>query len=139
MKKLLIILAVLVSISASAQVKLISDTLQGNETVNFATINATGKYVALSLDILCTEIGGTSDGTLILQARNANGADWQTLGTTRHGSFLAMSPADSVMTITDGADFKISLVPPTYRQYRVVGAGTANDTTKVDIWYTFKE
>ena len=43
------------------------DTIQGAETVNFA-IGTTilGSYNSLSITALCTELGGTSDGTLAL-------------------------------------------------------------------------
>jgi hypothetical protein len=133
------ILAICMIEPATAQsgtVKHIYDTLNGNETVNFSTIQVSGVYNSLALDIECTELGGTSDGTLRVQARNGSNAEWTTLSDYYFNTFKAY-PADTT-TITDGVVMKVEIEFPSWREYRVQGIGTASDTTLVDIYYVFK-
>lgn len=113
------------------------DTLNGNETVNFSTISVTRDYQSLSFDVLCTELGGTSDGTLIVQGRNGNDGNWTTLTTSFLAHSLEVSPNDT-LTITDAAVWKAVIKEPSFSQYRIQGAGTASDTTLIEIEYLLK-
>jgi len=137
MKNLLIILVALFvcSLSAEAQrgrIKNVSDTLQGSETVNFA-IPSNGSYQSLSLEVTCTELGGTSDGTLILQG------GLNTYSTINSVDFSNVYwETNDTLTITDAAVWLIDIPYPTHNQYRIQGAGTASDTTLISIDYMFK-
>lgn len=124
-------------VASSQTVLTVSDTLQGNETVNFSTIYSTGIYAAIGIDIDCTELGGTADGTLILQGRISDDASWSTL-TADDFTYIDYLTNDT-LTIVDAAVWKIEIHEPAFRQYRIQGAGTANDTTLVDIRYTYKQ
>lgn len=147
MKNIVLILFVLtVAFQANAQKKYQYDTLNGNETVNFPSdvgyISVTGDYSALSIDIDLTEIGGTSDGTLILQGRNQyNGTtdgSWSTLTSADFGSWINYLTNDT-LTITDGAVWKVEIHDPGFNQYRIQGAGTASDSTLVELHWQFKK
>lgn len=139
MKKLIfLILIMTASMSVFAQFPVtVYDTLNGNETVNFTTISVTRDYQSLSFDVLCTELGGTADGTLIVQGRNGNDGNWTTLTTAFLAHSLEVSPNDT-LTITDGAVWKAVIKEPSFSQYRIQGAGTASDTTLIEIEYLLK-
>ena len=140
MKGLITIMLIAFALGVSAQrgsVYHYYDTLNGAETVNFTTISASGSYATLSLDVECTELGGTSDGTLILQGRNGSASEWTTLTSTYLATWGNFSPNDT-LTITDGAVWKVELHDPGFLNYRVQGLGTSGDTTLVDIRWLVK-
>jgi hypothetical protein len=102
------------------------DTLQGNETVNFSNLlNAT------AIQAVCTELGGTSDGTLRLQA-SLDGTNFNFV--TETAGVYEFYPNDT-LTITDGAVWLVNLENSPFPYHRIVGAGTASDTTEVTITY----
>ena len=149
MKKLFILFAfVLVTTLTFAQSRnnintVTVDTIQGAETVNFAVTELRSNYDVISITALCTELGGTSDGTLTLYGSFdntnfvfINGAD---------GGAVTASPKASVtgtdinqLTITDGlvANWVVDKNP--YRYYRIAGVGTTGDTTQINISYKFQ-
>jgi hypothetical protein len=149
MKKIIIIFSLLVaSIFAFGQRGVLNtvsvDTLQGAETVNFA-IGTTilGSYNSLSISALCSELGGTSDGTLTLYGSN-DGTNWVFVNGAADSHILTASPKASLtgtdmnqITITD-ALVANWVVDPAYRYYRVAGVGTTADTTQVNITYVYK-
>ena len=125
---------------SEAQVKYAYDTLNGNEFVAFPPvgfISVTGQYRTLSIDVTCTELGGTSDGTIILQARNGADAEWSTINSGSFSNYVNFLSNDT-LTITDGAVWKIEVHEPGFTQYRLYGDGTASDTTKVELWWALK-
>lgn len=141
MKNLVIMLMLLVvsfgglSAQGRGDVKSLAvDTLQGNETVNFEAIQLTGDYNSLVIQALCTQTGGTSDGSLILKA-SVDGTTYTTINTTT--DLLAAFPNDT-LTITNGASVQWVLGSTPWRYYRVSGAGTVNDSTQVTIKYIIK-
>ena len=149
MKKLILVLLVsLFAMASMAQKGTLNtvtvDTIQGAETVNFA-IGTTilGSYNALSVTALCTELGGTSDGTLTMYGSH-DGTNYVLINGTGQ-AVLSASPktavADStlnVLTIVDAlvANWVVTNAP--YRYYRVAGVGTSADTTQVNITYVYK-
>jgi hypothetical protein len=139
MKKLIfIVIALSFTFVSYAQFPVtITDDIEGAETVNFTTINATNDYKSLSLDVLCTEVGGTSDGTLIVQGRNGSSGNWTTLTTAFLAHSLEVTPNDT-LTITDAGVWKVVIKEPSFSQYRVQGAGTSGDTTTIAIKYLLK-
>ena len=102
----------------------VSDTLQGNETVTF-----TAMQDASQIQVLCTQLGGTSDGTLLLKA-SVDGVTYTTLAETSNA--INFYPNDT-LTITNGASWLIDVKGKLFNYYEVVGAGTASDTTLVTI------
>lgn len=139
MRKLLILVGfILVTSLSFGQVGRIysvsTDTLNGAETVNFATSQITGGYTTLAIQALCTEIGGTSDGTLILQG-SVDGTSYVTM--TDAVGVLASYPNDT-LTITDGAVVQYVVQETPFNFYRVQGAGTASDSTLVTVKYVYK-
>lgn len=149
MKRLIMIFAALLFVVAmSAQGKgnlgtVSADTLNGNETVNFAIGSFTGTYSSLTVTAKCTQVGGTSDGTLTLYGSLDN-TNWVFInGAT--GNAIVASPKASMtgtdmnqLTITDAliANWVIPRVP--FRYYRVAGVGTASDSTLINITYMYK-
>ncbi len=138
MRKILFILAIFaLSLGAVAQkgkvFSIAVDTLNGNETVNFAAIEYTNSGV-LTIQALCTEIGGTSDGSLVLDA-SVDGVSYETLTSTTD---LVYGFPNDTLTITDGAVVTWLIKAPGWRFYRVKGAGTASDSTLITIKYIYK-
>ena len=130
MKKLVLFLSmILFVVFAQAQIITVSDTLQGNETVNFTSLKQPGQ-----VQVLCTQLGGTSDGTLFLQG-SVDGTSFYNI--TETSNSLAFYPNDT-LTITNGAVWLISVKDKPFQYFRVKGVGTASDTTLVTIKYLRK-
>lgn len=139
MKKFLFTLAFVLSVVAiNAQVGRVYsvsvDTLNGNETVNFTLGQITGGYSTLTIQALCTQVGGTSDGTLILQT-SVDGTSWRTVQDAI--GVLKGYPNDT-LTITNGAVVQWVVDETPWNFYRVQGAGTASDSTLITVKYVYK-
>lgn len=130
-----------VAMAASAQrgraITLDFDTIQGAETVSFETFRTTGSYNSISIQALCTQLGGTSDGTLTLYGSNNRGTDWVFINGADGGAVTA-SPKASVtgtdinqLTITNTlvANWVVDGSP--FNDWKIVGVGTTGDTTLV--------
>jgi hypothetical protein len=148
MKKLFLVL--LVSLFAMASMAqrgslhtVTVDTLQGAETVNFqigTTIN--GSYNTLCITALCTQLGGTSDGTVALYGSN-DGTSYVFVNGVG-GGVITASPVASLtgadlnqLTITNGLVANW-IIDPAFKYYRVAGVGDTGDTTKINITYVYK-
>lgn len=148
MKKIIfIIFAVMLSLGVSAQQGASNtvsvDTLQGAETVNFALSTTFTQKYNLVIQALCTQLGGTSDGTLTLYG-SVDGTSYSFINFVNTNVGVA-SPKASItgadlnqITITNGLVASWVLYDSPYRLYRIVGAGTSGDTTKITIKYTWK-
>lgn len=122
------------------------DTIQGAETVNFDISQTfTGTYT-LTVQALCTQIGGTSDGTLALYG-SVDGTSYSFINFVGSGGgwLGVVSPKASItgadlnqVTITDALVGSWVLDGSPYRNYRIVGVGTSADTTEITIHYTWK-
>ena len=149
MKKLFILFAfVLVTTLTFAQSRnsineVTVDTIQGAETVNFAIVDLRSNYDILSITALCTQLGGTSDGTLALYGSfdDTNYVFINGVG----GGVVTASPQASItgadlnqVTITNGLVANWVVTGNPYRFYRVAGVGTAADTTQINIKYKFQ-
>jgi len=105
-----------------------SDTLKGAETVKFPSIQSSSSSGTLTLQATCTELGGTSDGTLILEG-SVDGSSFNTI--TEKVGLFTFYPNDT-LTITDGSVMQVVIVNSPFKFYRYSGTGTASDTTIVD-------
>ena len=110
---------------ASGQ-RTITDQIDGAETVNF-----TKMLKATQVQALCTEVGGTSDGTLRLHG-SVDGTSWEEL--TETSGVFHFFPNDT-FTISDGGVWLVSIKEDIFNYYKVVGSGTSSDTTSVTIKY----
>ena len=149
MKTIIILFAcMLIGLSASAQGRgnvgsVTLDTIKGAETVNFNVGQFTGSYESLTIQALCAEIGGTSDGSLTLWG-SVDGTSYSFINGDA-GGLLTASPNASItsadtnrITITDAlvASWVIRGTP--FRNYRIAGIGTSGDTTSILIKYIYK-
>jgi hypothetical protein len=138
MKKLIIFLVAIFAFVAFADAQRVynatADTLQGAETVNLGVVRSTSSRGTLALQALCTELGGTSDGTLLLQG-SVDGTSYNTI-TNVVGKF-DFYPSDT-LTITDGAIIQCLITGSPFNYYRWQGGGTASDTTLITPIYSPK-
>lgn len=118
------------------------DTLQGSETVTLTPFNINGTYSSLSISVLCTELGGTSDGTATLMVSN-DGTNYTVLNGTNGSLWVAPQnlvndSTQNTMTVFAAATLNWTLPDPAWRWYKVVTTGTASDTTKLQGTYVYK-
>ncbi|WBC28462.1 hypothetical protein RPMD05_76 [Rhodobacteraceae phage LS06-2018-MD05] len=137
MKKLLFILAFAVlGMAANAQVaavKVLSiDTLTAATTDTSAVAYVSGSYNAITFQALCTELGGTSDGTLRLEG-SVDGLSYLTLE-----SGIGYAYPNDTLDVSSGAIWQFKVNDAPFKYYRVIGLGTANDTTLVTLKYILK-
>lgn len=139
MKKLILIFVALMTISAVNAQKFVKavtpvDTINGNETVYFPTgaITTSG---TLTLQALCTEIGGTSEGTIRLEG-SVDGLSWETLTAT---AGLVFGYPNDTLTIVDAAVGTWVVKENPWKYYRLAGAGAANDSTLVTVKYIISD
>lgn len=142
MKKILFIFALIVLVaSANAQrgkvFSIAVDTLNGNETVNFEAIQLTGSYDEVTIQILCTQLGGTSDGTLILYG-SLDGTSYQILNATSMPAAVYYGFLNDTLTVINGAIHTWIIEDNPFKYYRYTGVGTASDTTKITGNYQFR-
>lgn len=138
-----------VAMAASAQrgrvITLDADTIQGAETVSFETFKTTGSYNSISVQGLCTELGGTADGTLSLYGSNdVSNLGWTLINGVGSG-ILTTSPLASladttlnVITITDALVPAWTVTGSPFRDWKIVGVGTSGDTTLVNLTVVLK-
>lgn len=139
MKKLALILFALslciVSFAQVGAVKTLAiDTLDNTDAKTSDVIIASGQYSSLAITALCTQLGGTSDGTLTLQG-SVDGTSYKQI-TSADG--LAKFYTADTHTITNGSVWAAIIIRAPWKYYKVIGTGTANDTTLVTIKYIFK-
>jgi len=140
MKKLIVILLMLVAVVGYSQnfteytATITPDTLTKVETEYFATGEITTPAKTVAIQTLCTQLGGTSDGSAILQV-SLDGTSYQTLTETAN---FAHFLTNDTLTITNGVIWQIALKEAPWKYYRVAATGTANDTTLVTVKYTVK-
>lgn len=131
MKKLFILLVAIFAFVAFANAQNVynatADTLQGAETVNLGVVNSSSSSGTLVLQALCTELGGTSDGTLILRG-SVDGTSYVDIVET--AGVFNFYPNDT-LTITDGAVITCVITNSPFGYYLWQGVGTASDTTLV--------
>jgi len=134
-KNTFLLLGFLIAFACFGQVRQLADVQVNEVETLFSDVITISRGAAtLSIDMLCTEDGGTTDGSIFLQVRNGSGGNWQTVGSTEHSN-LWSGNADSLFTMTDGAIFHVLLAPAPFLNYRLGVTGTASDTTTVSFDY----
>ena len=150
MKKVIFLLfALFIVIGVNAQSKgttitLQIDTLKGTtgSPKSTPTITMRGSWESLTIQALCTQVGGTSDGTMAVYG-SVDGTSWSFLNGV--GGHLIASPKASntgtdlnQLTITGGLVASWVILKPAHLYYKVVSTGTVGDTTAVAFKYTYK-
>lgn len=131
----LLIVFGLVSMAQKSTVHSITaDTLTAVETEYFAVGPLGYSWESVTIQALHTQLGGTSDGTGILQG-SIDGVSYVTL--QNETGYLLGLPNDSV-TITNGAIYQWVIRKPAFNYYRYAATGTASDTTLVTVKYMYK-
>jgi hypothetical protein len=107
------------------------DTVQGAETIYFVTEKLQAVGGTVTLQALCTQTGGTSDGSITLQG-SLDGVSYVAL--TDLAGFIKGYPNDT-LTITNGAvaSWMVKDCPYNYLRLKVVG--TSGDSTKITAKY----
>ena len=134
MKKIILLIALMVAVGTMYSQRAITDTLQGAETVNF-TVMPKAKTVTAT----CTQLGGTSDGTLTLFGATTSTGAW-TFINYLGGVMGVASPKASItgadlnqITITNTLVCSWAILDDNYKYYKLSGVGTTGDTTKIVI------
>jgi len=134
MKKIGIILGLFVAlvINANAQAyrSIAVDTVKGANTITIAIPVSFEPNGTLQIEALCTQVGGTSDGTIVLQG-SVTGTNYVTITTDQS----ILECINDTLTITDGGVGIWSLSKTAYNKYRLSIAGTSGDTTKVNVYW----
>lgn len=150
MKKLFLLFAlVAISIAVAAQGSLrsTSGAMNGTTVMNVALAETFTAKNLLVIQALCTQVDGTSEGTLILQG-SVDGTSYNTLTSTEPlhpgdtvqsglNGFITAFPNDT-LTVTNGAVGSWIVKDSPFRKFRIQGTGGAGDTTTVSIKYTIK-
>lgn len=135
MKKLFVIIPLIfLAFTINAQVlgptTFTSVTVDTVETLYMSTGYITGDYNYIDFQVLCTDGGGTPDGSIILQE-------------SVDGTHFVTSETADTLTITAGAQkvWKVanSLTDNLVYKYRLAVTGTASDTTIVTGSYLLRK
>lgn len=138
-------LVAFVAFAASAQPLKTLTTLQLNGAVTnyFTAIPVTGAYKTLSIQVKCTQTGGTSDGYMLILASNDN-VNYVTLNNIL-GKMVWGSPksrmTDSItgaLSIYNGATLNWVIKEPAHRYYKIQATGTSGDSTSLAGNYVLK-
>lgn len=139
MRKLFVLLVfAFVALAASAQVGAVKsvtiDTLDNTNARTSDVVTVSSSYNAITFQAKCTQLGGTSDGTLVLYG-SVDGISY--LPVIIDNVFVKAYPNDT-LTITSGAIWQVTVKDAIYKYYKVIGTGTSGDTTLVSLKYLLK-
>jgi len=113
----------LFGIANNAQ-RLVTDTIKGNETIVFDNM-----LDAKQIQVKCTQIGGTSEGTMIMKA-SVDGIVFTTVQET--AGLFVFFPNDT-LTILNNATWLINIKDKPFNYFRLESTGGTGDTTKIDV------
>lgn len=139
MKNILVFITfIFLSFAAQAQsgkvVSVAIDTVQGNETIYLTTADADFvKGAHITLQALCTQTGGISDGTITIEG-SLDGVSYVNLSNYAN---LMSSSANDTLTIVNGSVVVYTIKENPFRQVRLKVAGTSVDSTKITVKYNF--
>lgn len=138
MRNILIIAVLLfvAAISASAQIGTVKsvaiDTLDNTNPRTSDVVVVSGAYNSITFQALCTQLGGTSDGRLVLYG-SVDGISYKALT-----SDVGWAIPNDTLTITNGAIWQMCVKNVPLKYYKVIGTGTSNDTTLITLKYVIK-
>ena len=142
MKKLFVLFSMIsllfaVEVNAQPNVVLTAsyDSVLAVETVYTGTINIQSNPDVVLIQGLCTDVGGTPDGTLILQG-SIDGTSYINLAPVT--GKIAYFPNNDTLTITAGAIQTVAIYENAFNYYRWKATGTANDSTLITTKYIYK-
>jgi len=118
-------------------VTITADTLTKVETEYFTIGPLTGTYSSLVFQSLYTQLGGTSDGTALIQA-SVDGTSYVTIIDDNYDEIFFRGD-DDTLTINNGDVWIVEIKDPTFTYYRLAATGTASDTTLVTAKYILKQ
>lgn len=147
MKRIIIVFAlILVAAIGSAQIKMneamissnsvYSDTLTDAETAYYTTRTISSYDQILSIGILCTNISGTSAGSVLLQS-TIDGTNWVNVNQTNTTTLLVST--NDTLTITDAAYNIWTLVTLPNHKYRLAVGQTGTSTTSYPVTIFVKD
>ena len=141
MKRLISIVAIIAAVAlarpvAAQSVMTSTDQVDGVESVYLPIVNS-GNARVISIDVVFTEVGGTTDGWVSLMAKN-NGSSYEKVPLAGWADWINYSSALDSLQITDGATWKVEIHDPGFTNYQVRVKGTAGDTTSVTMYYQIK-
>lgn len=111
------------------------DSVLAVETVYTGNVYLSKAVDVLTIQALCTDVGGTPDGTLILQG-SVDGTSYINLAPET--GVIVYRPNNDTLTITAGAIQTVEIHDPAFNYYRWKVTGTANDSTLVTTKYVYK-
>lgn len=126
-----------VALAASAQkgavvtVPSITVTDAGTST---AVFQLSGTYQSLTVQVVCTNVSGTTGGTLTLLG-SVDGTSYVTI--TDVAGFVKGYSTDA-LTMTNGAIWNKVILHPVWKYYKVSAAGTGTQVSTVAIKYILK-
>lgn len=140
---MLAVVAIAVSAQKEKVLSITADTLIGAETLTFdIPINFTGNNT-LVIQALCTQAGGTSDGTLAVYG-SLDGTSYSFINGVG-AKVITASPQASItgtdlnqITITNGLVASWVINETDYKKFRITGVGTSGDSTIVAIKYKYR-
>jgi hypothetical protein len=129
----------IVAIAANAQVPYYTpaaseaDSSKGAETDYLVIPHSFSAVNDLVIQVLCTQLGGTSDGKITLQ-KSVDGTSWLSMNTTTDDHLKC---ANDTFTIVNAGVANFRLKTYDYK-YRLKFEGTTGDTTLLTTKYLFK-
>lgn len=132
MRKIIFLFAIILCVGFTVNAQR-SITVASNGTT---VANSTTMQDPIEIQVLATNVGGTTDGTLTLQG-SVDNTTFQNIQPTA-GSYIYF-PDDTTdltgytWTMTDGGSLLIGLEKRPFTYYRIRVAGTVNDTTTLTI------
>lgn len=142
MKKLLLLTAaLLIAFASQAQYtkgKVYTadyDSVLTVETVYTGNVYVKGDYDKLTIQALCTDVGGVPDGTLILQG-SVDGTSFVNLAPET--GVYTYRPNNDTLTITAAAVQTVEITNPGFTHYRWKVTGTDGDSTLITTKYVVK-
>ena len=111
-----------------------ADSSKGAETDYQYIPNGTlSSQRALTIQVLCTQLGGTSDGTISLEG-SIDGTSYAALDNS-----VLTEISDDSLTITNGAVWHAVIDRTTFCKYRLKIEGTSGDTTLLTTKYLLQK
>ena len=111
------------------------DSVLAVETVYTGVVAIQSNPDVILIQMLCTDVGGTPDGHVILQG-SIDGTSYINLAPET--GVLVYRPNNDTLTITAGAIQTIAIYGNPFNYYRWKATGTSGDSTLITTQYIYK-